>query len=77
MEANTNLKSETFRRLAEKRTNALIEKIRILSHCSNRYYYEYTEADVRKIFGAIEEEIKSAKAKFVQKAPGKQDFRLT
>ena len=51
-------KRETFLRLAEKRTNTVIERIRILSNCANPYVYEYTEQDVRKIFGAIDDDEK-------------------
>lgn len=57
-------KREAFLRLAEKRTNAVIEKVRVLSNCSNRYAYDYADEDVAKIFSAIEAEVRSAKAKF-------------
>lgn len=61
-----NPKREAFLRLAEKRTNAVIEKVRVLSNCSNRYAYDYTEEDVAKIFAAIETEVRAARAKFRQ-----------
>jgi hypothetical protein len=53
-----------FLRLAEKRTNAVIERIRILSNCSNPYAYSYTEDDLRHIFGAIQRELQVARARF-------------
>jgi hypothetical protein len=59
-------KREAFTRLASKRTVAVIERIRVLSNCSNPYAYEYTEEDVKKIFGAIDKELKLARAKFQQ-----------
>lgn len=59
-------KRETFKRLASRRTTAVIERIRVLSNCSNPYAYEYTEEDVKKIFGAIEKELKAARMKFQQ-----------
>jgi len=59
-----NQKREAFLRLAEKRTNAILDKIRVLSNCANPYAYDYSEEDVRKIFGAIEQELKVAKTKF-------------
>jgi hypothetical protein len=55
---------EAFLRLAEKRTNAVIEKVRVLSNCSNRYAYDYGDDDVAKIFSAIEAEVRAARAKF-------------
>lgn len=57
-------KRDAFLRLAEKRTNAVIEKIRILANCSNPYAYEYHDGDIRKIFAAIEEELRGARIKF-------------
>jgi CHASE1-domain containing sensor protein len=57
-------KRSTFKRLAERRTNAVLQRIRVLSHCSNKYAYEYSEADVERIFGAIEKELDSARMRF-------------
>jgi len=67
-------KREVFERLAAKRTNAVIRRIRILSNCSNPYAYEYTDDDVRKIFSAIEQELRLAKAKFHSNK--RRDFTL-
>jgi len=67
-------KREVFERLASKRTNAVIRRIRILSNCSNPYAYEYTDDDVRKIFSAIEQELRLAKAKFHSNK--RRDFTL-
>ena len=55
---------EKFVRLAESRTNAVLEKIRVLANCANPYAYEYTEQDVREMFGAIEQAARRARAKF-------------
>ena len=68
-------KRDTFIRLAEKRTNAVIERIRILSNCANPYAYEYSDDDVKKMFIAIEEELKLAKAKFAI-STRKRNFKL-
>lgn len=57
-------KRDRFVRLAERRTNSVIERIRVLSNCANRYAYEYHEDDIRKMFAAIEKEIKVSRAKF-------------
>jgi len=57
-------KRDAFLRLAERRTNAVLEKIRVLSNCANPYAYEYSDDDVRKIFAAIEEELRIARGKF-------------
>lgn len=57
-------KNATFRRLATKRTNAVIDRLRILEHCANPQLYEYSQDDVKKIFHAIEAELRTVKAKF-------------
>lgn len=57
-------KRERFIRIAEARTNKIIDMILLLGNCSNRSTYEYTKEDVDKIFSAIESEIKEAKKKF-------------
>jgi len=70
-------KHQKFRRLAEKRTNNIIKNIRILSNCSNRSLYEYTKEEVEKIFNAIQDELKKAKAKFsFNEKPKDQIFKL-
>ena len=60
-------KTERFKRVAEKRTNRIIEQIRLLGNCSNRSNYEYTEEEVKKIFVTIEAELKEAKSKYQTK----------
>jgi hypothetical protein len=67
-------KRDAFLRLATKRTNAVMEKIRVLSNCANPYAYDYTDDDVRKMFAAIEQELKTAKAKF--QGQQRKEFRL-
>jgi len=53
-----------FKRLAELRGERILKDLQLLSNLSNRNNYDYTEADVRVIFGAIEEELKIAKMRF-------------
>lgn len=65
-------KTERFKRVAENRTNKIIDQIRLLGNCSNRSNYEYTEEDVKKIFTAIELELKEVKHKYQTKAKNKK-----
>ena len=58
-------KRDRFVRLAEARTNKTIEMIRLIGNLANKNNYDYTDADGQKIFGAIEKELKAAKAKYV------------
>lgn len=73
--ANTEQKAERFKRIAENRTNRIIEGLRLLGNCSNRSNYVYTEEDVQKIFSAIEHELKETKKKFQNTKPA-QKFEL-
>jgi hypothetical protein len=67
-------RNERFRRLASKRTNEILEKIRILGNCSNKSSYEYSDEEVNKIFTEIEKQLKLTKAKFMS---GKREkFKL-
>lgn len=55
---------ERFVRIAEVRTQKIIDMIDLLGNCSNQYNYEYTQKDVEKMFTAIECALKSSKARF-------------
>lgn len=57
-------KRERFVRLAEARTNKIIDMIQLLGNCSNQSQYEYTQKDVSKIFNAIQNELDTAKKRF-------------
>lgn len=67
-------KKERFVRVAERRTNAVLEKIRVLGNCSNKSMYEYEDPDVDKIFRAIRHALKETEMQFKQKSNRK--FRL-
>lgn len=41
-------KAERFKRVAENRTNKIIEQIRLLGNCANKSNYEYNDQDVKK-----------------------------
>ena len=42
-------KRERFVRIAEARTNKILEMMRLLGNCSSKGNYEYTEEDIRKM----------------------------
>lgn len=64
--ASNETKREKFVRLAEARTNKIIDMLQLLGNCSNSSTYEYTQQDVDKIFAAIEAEVREAKKKFAK-----------
>ncbi|GAB6745692.1 hypothetical protein BOVMAS37_09590 [Streptococcus uberis] len=57
-------KSDKFIRLAESRTNAVIQKIQLIGNLSNKRNYEYTEKEVGEMFKAIENELLKTKRLF-------------
>jgi hypothetical protein len=59
-------KSAKFRRLATQRGDRILKDLRLLANLSNRKNYIYTDAEIRKIFSAIDEELKSAKYSFMR-----------
>ena len=69
-------KREKFVRLAEARTNKIIDMLQLLGNCSNSSVYDYSQEDVDKIFSAIESEIKEARKKF-NKIESKKSTRFT
>ena len=69
-------KREKFVRLAEARTNKIIDMLQLLGNCSNSSTYEYTQQDVDKIFSSIEAEVREAKKKF-NKLENKKGSRFT
>lgn len=68
-------KEERFVRVAENRTNRIIKDLRLLGNCSNKSNYEYSEKDVKKIFDAIEAQMKETKARFKLQEEAKK-FKL-
>ena len=69
-------KRERFVRLAEARTNKIIDMVRLLGNCANKSNYDYTDADIQKIFSTIEKELKNTKTKFTVSDTEDEKFRL-
>lgn len=66
-------KRERFVRIAEGRTNKILEILESLGKCANPSSYEYTAKDVEKIFGALQNELNETKKKFTRtKEKGKK-----
>lgn len=64
---------EKFVRLATKRVSNALKSMQLIGNLANRSNYDYTEADVQKIFRALQEELSASKKKFdmAQKRNGK------
>ncbi len=73
---NTELKRDRFVRLAEARTNKILEMMRLLGNCSSKANYEYTDEDIKKIFNALERELKNTKNRFLGIDTKEEKFSL-
>ncbi len=71
---NQEIRRERFRRVATRRTNNILRQIQTLGNCSNKSSYSYTDEDIRKIFSAIEGELRSVKSMFSNRK--KRNFTL-
>lgn len=74
---NANSKREKFVELAENRTKNAIRAIRVIGKLGNRNAYEYSEADVKRIAGALNREIEALKSRMLSTG-GKEavEFKL-
>lgn len=68
--------SDRFKRLASKRTQRILEDLRILGNCSNRSGYRYEAEEIRRIFKAIEEEVERVKGLFENGERKQREFKL-
>lgn len=70
-------KRQKFVQLAEARVNKALKDIQLIGNLSNTSAYESSEADIRKIFAALQGGLNSAKSRFSKDGEGSSgDFRL-
>ena len=69
-------KRERFVRIAEARTNRILDNMRLLGNCSSKSSYEYADEDIKKIFGALEKELKQTKNRFLGVDSKEERFTL-
>lgn len=67
---------EKFKRTANKQTNELIKRIRLIGNLANQTKYSYENEQVEKIFSAIRKEVDKAETKFKEKEEEKEEFVL-
>jgi hypothetical protein len=65
---------DRFLRVAKRRTQRVLEHVRLLARCGDKAVYQYSEDDVQKIFGAIDRELQDARAQFSAKEKRKESF---
>lgn len=60
-------KNTRFKRLAKQRGERILKDIQLLGNLSNRNNYEFSDAEVKKLFTTIEEELKISRSRFAVK----------
>ncbi len=67
-----NQKEENFKRIAENRTNKIIDLISKLHNLSNTSFYQYSDDQIDAIFTAIQNELDKQKKEFKKNVKGKK-----
>lgn len=67
-------KEERFKRVAEKRVQRVLDSLRGLSHCSNKRMYQWNDQQLKRIWLAIDKELKKCKESYETAEP--EEFKL-
>jgi hypothetical protein len=71
-----NQRNENFKRIAENRTNKILNMIQSLENLKNRSFYDYSEDEIRAIFDAIQTELDTQKKLFLNDNKTQKKFKL-
>lgn len=71
-----NNRKENFIRIAENRTNKILDLIKLLGNLSNKSYYDFTSKQVDSIFNTIQNELEEQKKRFSTEKKDNKRFRL-
>lgn len=69
-------KADMFKRLAKARVQNVLRCLRILSNCSSRANYEYTNEQVESMFQSIQLALNNAEAKFTPSKTEQESFEF-
>ena len=76
MKVESETREDKFRRLAERRVNAIIDKLRLLGHLANKSNYSYTDEQVDAIFKVLQKDLNATKSKFAEGSNGQKPFKF-
>ena len=62
---NNSDKRNRFERVASNRVQRVLSTFELLKNCANRNNYEYTEADVEKMFSEMSRSLRETKAVYL------------
>ncbi len=66
------VKQQNFKRIAENRTEKIVDLISKLHNLSNSSFYEYTDEQIDKMFDIIQKELDKQKEEFKRKGKNKK-----
>lgn len=69
-------KKENFKRIAENRTNRIVDAIASLKNLTNTSYYEYTDEEIESILDAIQAELDRTREAFARQKGKTKRFKL-
>lgn len=67
-------KEQRFKRVVERRVRRVLDSLRSLSQCSNKRMYKWNEEQLKKIWDAINHDLKSCQENFKNTEP--EEFQL-
>ena len=67
-------KADRFQRVAQKRVQRVLDSIQGLSQCSNKRMYQWNNAQVNKIWNAIDKVYKECRISFEKAEP--EEFKF-
>lgn len=70
------IREERFKKVASRRVQEILNKMRLLKNCANKGNYSYSEEQVNKIISTIDNEWKKVKSEFNNSKPRKEEFSL-
>ena len=69
-------KEERFKRVASRRVQEILSKMRLLRNCANTGNYSYNDEQINKIISTIDNEWKKVKSEFNKSKSKKMEFSL-
>ena len=69
-------KNAKFIELAEKRVTRTMNDLKLVRNLANRYYYEYTDEQAKKIIRTLQQEMDLLKKSFQDSNNTEEGFRL-
>ena len=71
------IKHKNFKRIAEARTEKVLDMLDLIGNLSNTSFYEYDDKEIKAIFEAIQKSVDENKKKFSKKKSKKTSRRFT